>query len=114
MVASSVAVAGIEPVEPAAITGPAPCASRAASAAISRSRRSAGSMRLRSLRIAGHPSRAILRKRSVSCQYLSNSSGTSSSSRSHGTCRITMSSIKRARSPANANAAAGLLAISET
>ena len=47
MVASSVAVAGIEPVEPAAITGPALLASRAASASISWSRRSAGSMRPR-------------------------------------------------------------------
>ncbi len=53
MVASSVAVAGIEPVEPAAITGPVPAASRFASAAISMSRRSAGSMRPFSARIAG-------------------------------------------------------------
>ncbi|MGY3694160.1 hypothetical protein ACVIGA_004240 [Bradyrhizobium sp. USDA 3240] len=45
------AVAGIEPVEPAAITGPVGCAvSRAASASIRRSRRAAGSIRPISLR----------------------------------------------------------------
>ncbi len=39
-------------------------------------------------------------------------SGTSSSSRSHGTCRVAMSSISRARSSASASAAAGELATS--
>ncbi len=69
MVAISSAVAGIEPVEPAAITGPSRlAASRFASAAISRSRRAAGSILPRSASIAGQASRAILRNRSVSCQ----------------------------------------------
>ena len=72
MVASSSAVAGIEPVEPAAITGPSRLsASRLASAAISWSRRAAGSILPRSARIAGQVSRAIFRNRSVSCQYSS-------------------------------------------
>ena len=75
MVASRVAVAGIEPVEPAAITGPVPVARRLASAAISRSRRSAGSMRPFSFSTAGQYSRAILRNRSVFCQYSSMSVG---------------------------------------
>ncbi len=48
MVSSSLAVAGIEPVEPAAITGASLPASRLASASISRSRRSAASMAPRS------------------------------------------------------------------
>jgi hypothetical protein len=69
MVAISSAVAGIEPVEPAAITGPSGrLASRAASALISASRRAAGSTVPRSARIAGQASRAILRNSSVSCQ----------------------------------------------
>ncbi len=46
-----------------------PPASRAASALISRSRRSAGSIACRSARMFGQASRAILRKSSVSCQY---------------------------------------------
>ena len=69
MVAISSAVAGIEPVEPAAITGPSVCAaSRCASALISASRRAAGSIRPRSARMAGQASRAIFRNASVSCQ----------------------------------------------
>ena len=68
MVASNRAVAGIEPVEPAAITGASLPARRFASASISASRRSAASMAPRSVRNAGHASRAILRKRSESCQ----------------------------------------------
>ena len=43
----------------------------------------------------------------MSCQYSSRSSGTSPSSRSHGTCRVVMSSIRRARSSASASADAG-------
>ena len=114
MVSISAAVAGIEPVEPAAITGPPVwAASRLASAAISRSRRSAGSILPRSARIAGHASRTIsFRKRSVSCQYSSCSPGTSVSSLSHGTCRVVMSSISRASASASASAEAGLLATS--
>ena len=70
MVAISAAVAGIEPVEPAAITGPSVlAASRAASAAISASRRAAGSILPWAARIFGHSTRAIDRNRSVSCQY---------------------------------------------
>ena len=70
MVAISSAVAGIEPVEPAAITGASVLrASRAASALISASRRAAGSIAPRSRSIAGHVSRAICRNFSVSCQY---------------------------------------------
>ena len=69
MVAINSAVAGIEPVEPAAITGPSGrAASRAASALISASRRVAGSMAPRSARISGQASRAIFRNSSVSCQ----------------------------------------------
>ena len=67
----------------------------------------------RSLRGApASASRAIFRKPSVSCQYLSSWSGTSLSSLSHGTCRVVMSSISRARSSASASAAAGVLATS--
>ncbi len=63
MVAISSAVAGIEPVEPAAITGPSLwTARRRASAAIRRSRRAAGSIVPRSARMAGHASRAILQE----------------------------------------------------
>ena len=112
MVASSVAVAGIEPVDPAAITGPLLAARRLASAAISRSRRSAGSMRPRSARMAGQFVRMNRRKSSVSSQYLSSSSGTSPSSLPQPTCRVAMSSIRRARSLASAKAVAGLLATS--
>ena len=113
MVASSVAVAGIEPVEPAAITGPVPAARRFASASISLSRRSAGSMRPRSSSTAGQYSRAIFRNRSVFCQYSSRSVGHETIEPSHDTCRVIMSSISRARSSASASAAAGLLATSE-
>ena len=69
MVAISSAVDGIEPVEPATITGPSVLrASRAASALISASRRATGSISLRSCRMSGHAVRAICRNRSVSCQ----------------------------------------------
>ena len=84
IVSSSIAVEGIEPVEPAAITGPPlPAFSRLVSASISRSRRSAISMTPRSASISGQFCRAIFRKSSVSCQYLSSSSGTRLSSLSH-------------------------------
>ena len=53
MVAINSAVAGIEPVEPAAITGPLVFASRAVSALMSASRRAAGSIAPRSARIFG-------------------------------------------------------------
>ena len=43
----------------------------------------------------------------MSCQYLSCSSGTSTSSASQGTLRVCMSSIRRARSSASASADAG-------
>ena len=112
IVSSSAAVAGIEPVEPAAMIGSELAASRFRSASISLSRRSAGSMRPCSARIGGQLARMNLRKLSVSSQYLSNSSGTRSSSRSQLTCRVVMSSISRARSCARANAVAGLLATS--
>ena len=70
MVAINSAVAGIDPVEPAAITGPPVWrASRAASALISASRRSAGFRQPRSLNICGHRSRAICKNFNVSCQY---------------------------------------------
>ena len=69
MVAINPAVAGIEPVEPATITGPSVlAASRAASASISASRRAAGSMAPWAARMLGHCSRAILRNPSVSAQ----------------------------------------------
>ncbi len=81
MAAINSAVAGIEPVEPAAITGPSFLrASRAASALIRASRRVAASMQPRSFNSSGHRWRAICKNRSVSCQYVSNSSGTSLSS----------------------------------
>ena len=112
MVASRLAVAGIEPVEPAAITGASFTARRMRSASISRSRRAAGSIAPRSSRIAGHASRAMRRNVSVFCQYSSSSRGTRSSSRSHGTCRVVMSSIRRASVSASASAEAGLLATS--
>ena len=63
------AVAGIEPVEPAAITGPWGCAvSRLASAAIRRSRRAAGSIRLISARWLGQAMRAMRKNSSECCQ----------------------------------------------
>ena len=68
MVASNFAVAGIDPVEPAAMTGASEPARRFASASMRRSRRSADSMAPRSARSAGQYSRAIFRKRSDSCQ----------------------------------------------
>ena len=115
MAAINSAVAGIEPVEPAAITGPSFLrASRAASALIKASRRCIASIQPRSSRTSGHLLRAICKNRSVSCQYLSNSSGTRLSRRSHGTPRVVMSSIKRARSSASAQAAAGVCATSGT
>ena len=107
------AVAGIEPVDPAATTGPLAClASRAASAAISRSRRVAASMQPSPARCAGQASRAILRKSSESCQYRSSASGTRPSSAAQSTPRVAMSSISRARSVASASVAAGPPAIS--
>ncbi len=112
MVASNLAVAGIEPVEPAAITGASLPARRLASASINMSRRSAASMAPSSLRSAGQVSRAICRKCSERCQYSSRSSGTSVSSLSQLTCRVVMSSISRARSSARPSAADGVLAIS--
>ena len=110
--AISAAVAGMEPVEPATITGPRLCASRAASALSKASRRSVASLAPRSARIAGQAVRAILRNSSVSCQYRSRWSGTKSSRRSQDTPRVVMSSIRRARSSASASAAAGWPAIS--
>jgi hypothetical protein len=69
MVAISSAVAGIDPVEPAAITGPSVwAASRAASALIKASRLVAGSVAPSSARMFGQVSRAIFRNSSVSCQ----------------------------------------------
>ena len=114
MVAINSAVAGIEPVEPAAITGPSVLrASRAVSALISASRRSAGFDATAFVQGSlGHASRAICRNFSVSCQYRSNMSGTRPSSRSHDTPRVVMSSISRARSSASAQAAAGVCATS--
>src|SRR5260370_1403062 len=71
MVASSLAVAGMEPVEPAAMIGlPGRDARRAASAAIRRSRRAAGSMAPRSARMPGPTSRAIKRSRRIDAQLL--------------------------------------------
>ena len=70
MVAISSAVDGIEPVEPATITGASVLrASRAASALIKRSRRSTASMKPRSFKTAGHCLMAICKNFSVSCQY---------------------------------------------
>ena len=102
------AVDGIDPVEPAAITGPSDgFVRRSASASIKRSRRAAGSILLVSARKAGQKSRAIFRKSSVCCQYLSNWSGTRRSSALQSTSRVTMSSISRARSPASVSVEAG-------
>ncbi len=113
MAAIKSAVAGIDPVEPATITGPSVLrASRAVSALISASRRAIGSIACASRRTSGQRSRAICKNRSVICQNVSNSSGTSSSSRAHGTSRVVMSSMSRARSSARAEAAAGVCATS--
>ena len=113
--ASNIAVAGMEPVEPAAITGASDAASRAVSAAINLSRRSAGSMAARSFRICGQVLRKICRRPSDFCQYSSRSgrsARTNSSILSQPTSRVVMSSISRARSSASAIAAAGVLATS--
>ena len=113
MVASNSAVAGIEPVEPAAMTGPLPRASRSASALISRSRRAAGSILPCSCRMPASASRAIFRKSQrelpVDCRPRA---AQERRAVSNGTCRVVRSSISRARSSASASAAAGLLAIS--
>ena len=70
--ALAIAVAGIDPVEPAAITGPWWWADRRlASASIRRSRRAAGSIFWISSRCAGHACRAIRRNSSECCQYSS-------------------------------------------
>ena len=103
------AVAGIEPVEPAAITGPSAAPSRSASALISRSRRAAGSILPRSCRIAGQCSRAIFRKSQRAAA--SNRRPRPAPGRRAGrtdTCRVVRSSISRARSSASASAAAGI------
>ena len=100
MAARKRAVAGIEPVEPAAITGPRGCAaSRAASAVdqlVAPHRRFDPAV-VPAERPATH-SRAIFRKSSVSCQYWSSASGTRPSSAFQSTPRVAMSSISRARS----------------
>src|SRR5262249_35526429 len=63
MVANRCAVAGIDPVDPAAMTGPSlASARRAASAEIKRSRRGARSIAPRSARIFCHCSGTILKK----------------------------------------------------
>ena len=110
--ASNFAVAGIEPVEPAAITGWFEPARRFISASMRRSRRRAASIMPFSVRSSGQELRAILRKSSVSCQYLSNWSGTRPSSFFQSISRVMASSIRRARSSARASTAAGVLAIS--
>ncbi len=67
----------------------------------------AGSILPISFRCSGHALRAMRRNSSECCQYLSNWSGTSLSSASQATPRVTMSSISRARSPASASVDAG-------
>ena len=111
IVSISAAVAGIEPVEPAAITGPSVrAASRCASAAISRSRRSAGSILPRSARIAGHASRTIRSGIERELPVVVDARrAPASSSLSHGTCRVVMSSISRASASASASAEAGIV-----
>ena len=99
------AVAGIEPVEPAAITGPACAASRSASASISRSRRAAGSILPRSARMRAMLARDL---QELECAASSRRHGRYQGvERSNGTWRVVMSSIRRARSSASASARAG-------
>ena len=103
MVASSLAVAGIEPVEPAAITGASLPASRLASASISRSRRSAGSMAPRS-RAQRRPGLAR-DLQEFAARAANRGRDRPAPARRAGprrTCRVVMSSIRRARSSASA------------
>ena len=114
IVAMSSAVAGIEPVEPAAITGASVLrASRAASALINASRRSTASMMPRSFKISGQAWCAICRNfERAAANIRRGRPAPDSSSRSHGTPRVVMSSISRARSSASAQAVAGVWATS--
>ena len=79
----------------------------AASASISRSRRSAGSMRPCSFEMAGQCSRAILRKSQRQLPIFVEIVRHESVEPSQRPCRVVMSSIRRARSSASASAAAG-------
>ena len=102
------AVAGIEPVEPAAMTRPFMMRGQARGfgfdQAVAPFR---GLDPADFFRCSGHVLRAMRKNSSECCQYLSNWSGTSLSSASHATPRVTMSSISRARSPASASVDAG-------
>ena len=112
MVASSFAVAGIEPVEPAAITGA--LLLRAARFRLDQAVAPLGRLDGAAL---GKKARAsadarIAENRARAANSGRDRPGTSLSRLSHGTSRVVMSSISRARSSASAIAAAGVLATS--
>ncbi len=104
--ARSSAVAGTEPVDPAAITGPLPAARRTASARISSSRRATGSARPASARYSGQPTPTNFRNSSVNWNQRAWSSGASFARSSTVTPAAAMSSNRRARSAARRVASA--------
>ncbi len=108
MAASSSAVAGMEPVEPAAMTGPGGGLrrSRAASSRISALRWAAGLERSRSSRIFGQFSVTIFRKSSVTCHHPARLPVTRSASLVQSEPSVSASSIRAARSRASHRASA--------
>ncbi len=100
---SNSAVAGTEPVEPAAMTGPfnGTCFRRAASAWINALRCVAGLERSRSFRSSGHAAVTISRKSSVTCHQLARSPETRSPSLDQSEPSVSISSINAARSRAS-------------
>ena len=106
--ASSSAVAGIEPVDPAAITGPTAGAraSRAASMRISALRCAAGLERPRSRSASGQCDVTISRKSSVTCHQPARLPDASSPSFFQSASSVSISSISAARSRASQMASA--------
>src|SRR5690606_371426 len=106
--ASRRAVAGIEPVEPAAMTGPEGGlrARRSASANMPALRWAAGLERAASASSAGQAWVTISRNSSVTCHQLARSSGTSAASRAQSAPPVSTSSISAARSRASQSASA--------
>ena len=105
-VASRSAVAGMLPVEPAAITGwsGAACAQRRSSRSSSRLRRAAGSIAPFSSRTAGQFAVTIFRNSRVCCQCADSSAGASSARRSKDSRSVWAWSSSRASAWASSTA----------
>ena len=103
MADNSLAVAGMEPVEPAAITGAAGRVrrSRSASASSRPARCAAGFERPRSASSAGQALVTISRNSSVTCHQPANSPGTIRSRADQSAFAVSTSSIRSARSRAS-------------